>query len=132
MAPAGGLRDIDITLSDAMPPGLLVAPAFDALRPARDIPRDAFDLDIKYSEVIGDQPAQGPLLGVSGPFGITCGHTCGVLSGCPSGGGGACCPTAAPTCSHTCGVLSGCPSGGGGACCPGPGDDDDDDDDDDA
>jgi hypothetical protein len=132
MAPPEGF-DIDITLSDTFPPSLLADPTFGAL-PPQDLPRDEFDLDIKYSGVIGDEPVPGPFLGASGPFGITCSPTCGVLSGCPSGGGGACCPTASPTCSHTCGVLSGCPSGGGGACCPTascycwPEDDDDDDD----
>ena len=71
---------------------------------------DEFDLDVRYGETMGDPPVQEPLLGLSGPFGITCSNTCGVLTGCNTG-----CNS---TCANTCGVLSGCAqSGCGGITC---------------
>jgi hypothetical protein len=93
-----------------------------------DIQRDEFDLDVKFDEVIGDQPGKVPFLGASGPFGITCSNTCGVLSGCAQSGcggitctctcGASCGVTGGSTCGLTCGSTCGitCGDSCGGTC----------------
>jgi hypothetical protein len=103
--------DINITLSDAAQgwqPHLMPS----SFSGVQEIPQhDEFDLDIRYDEIVGDPPAQGPMLGLSGPFGITCSNSCGVFSGCANSGCGGItctcqpsgiCPTANLTCANTC------------------------------
>jgi hypothetical protein len=96
--------DINITLSDVAQgwqPHLMQS----SWSATEDISQhDEFDLDVKYDEIVGDPPTKGPLLGLSGPFGITCSNTCGIASGCAGSGCGGI------TCGNSCNVFSGCAS----------------------
>jgi|SRR5581483_4133863 len=91
-----------------------------------DLSRIERELDFRQrnSGVIGDQPgAERPLFAGS----LTCGNTCGILSGCDTGGGSQCntcschCPTdtcvtqagTCESCVQTCTYCNDTPGGAG-------------------